>query len=69
MLYCTLLNVFIIVHIKNGSYIHHHICKTDLLAHPVPLPYQTNDFIAMNVFSDTASKLDLKSEVSYGKKK
>jgi hypothetical protein len=27
MLYCTLLNVFIVVHIKNGSYSHHYICQ------------------------------------------
>jgi hypothetical protein len=45
------------------------VSKTDLVAHSVSLPYQTNDFIVLNVFSDLASKLDMRSEVSYGKKK
>jgi len=45
------------------------VSKTDLLAHPVPLAYQTNDFIVLNVFSALATKLCMRSEVSYGKKK
>jgi hypothetical protein len=45
------------------------VSKTDLLIHPVPQPYQTNNFIVLKVFSDLASRLYMRSEVSYGKTK
>jgi hypothetical protein len=45
------------------------VSKTDLLVLPVPLPYQINNFIVLKVFSDLASRLDIRNEVSYGKKK
>jgi hypothetical protein len=42
------------------------VSKTDLLVHPVPQPYQINN---LKVFSDLASRLYMRSDVSYGKTK
>jgi hypothetical protein len=43
--------------------------KTNLLVYLVPQPYQINKFIVLKVFSDLASRLYMRSEVSYGKTK
>jgi len=39
------------------------VSKTDLLVHPVPQPYQINNFIVLKVFSDLASRLYMRSEL------